>query len=228
MYYGGIIQEGFGLLMADAGIEMRDWTSHFRSPYWNHEYVQDWSASVSNFTVGVPKEFALSNDGNTALPSTGALFLPLQWLFVNSYTVCCGPVDKFCRERPACTVSTMAAVPARPPPRCCIRKKDFKFNTPEVLQQRSAMSVPRLVGSPRCGRVTDEGLRGLSIVAARRMAQQEADAGAGSSAMMAKVGAGGAPATPQEMHTACNSGLLLRPSPDADNPFLIRTNGEIQ
>ena len=46
-YYGGEIQEGFGLLCASANIQMRDWSRVYRSPYWNHRFVIDWSGATS-------------------------------------------------------------------------------------------------------------------------------------------------------------------------------------
>ena len=50
-YYGGAIQAGFGLMLANASIEMRDWSRIYRSPYWNHRNVVDWSGAASNFSL---------------------------------------------------------------------------------------------------------------------------------------------------------------------------------
>jgi hypothetical protein len=78
-YYGGGIQEGFGLLCADARVEMRDWSRVFRAPYWNHRWVIDWSGATANFT----------------LPMAAALFVPLQLLYGHPRWVksCCEPSE---------------------------------------------------------------------------------------------------------------------------------------
>ena len=82
-YYGGGIQEGFGLLCTDAGIEMRDWSRAYRSPYWNHKFTVDWSGAASNFT----------------LPMTRMLFSPIQLLYSNPRRVksCCAPSQAACK-----------------------------------------------------------------------------------------------------------------------------------
>ncbi|KAL1510503.1 hypothetical protein AB1Y20_006807 [Prymnesium parvum] len=77
------IQEGFGLLMAEAGVEMRDWTSTFRSPYWNHVELVDWSGAMAHGT----------------LPMDRVLFAPAQWLYVTKVRRCCWHTWETCRHR---------------------------------------------------------------------------------------------------------------------------------
>ena len=55
-YYGGAIQAGFGLMLSNASIEMRDWSRAYRSPYWNHRNIVDWTGTASNFSLS--SEFA--------------------------------------------------------------------------------------------------------------------------------------------------------------------------
>jgi hypothetical protein len=65
-YQFGAIQGAFGLLLADAGLPIREWTGSFRSPYWDHANgVVDWSGAAANFSV----------------PPGRTLFVPVQWLF---------------------------------------------------------------------------------------------------------------------------------------------------
>ena len=90
-YYGGGIQEGFGMLCAEAGIELRDWSRTYRSPYWNHKHVVDWSGATSNFT----------------LPMARALFVPIQMVFgeLKFAKSCCEPSEAACRgAQRACAV----------------------------------------------------------------------------------------------------------------------------
>ena len=82
-YYGGGIQEGFGLLCSDAGIEMRDWSLAYRSPYWNHRWIVDWTGMVHNFS----------------LPMARALFVPVQLRYGHQRRVksCCEPTEAACK-----------------------------------------------------------------------------------------------------------------------------------
>ena len=69
------VQLGFGSLMRDAKIPMRDWTSAYRTPYWGHSSVSDWTGAAHNFSV----------------PNERVLFAPVQWLFEWEVDVCCVP-----------------------------------------------------------------------------------------------------------------------------------------
>lgn len=88
-YAGGAIQEGFGLLLADCGIGMRDWSVTYRSPYWNHRRVVDWSGAASNFTLPTLGRCERSEQ---------ALFLPTQYYFVSTVTNCCGGSQGSCHR----------------------------------------------------------------------------------------------------------------------------------
>jgi hypothetical protein len=76
------IQIGVGLLMADAGIQLRDFTSSFRSPYWNHARLLDWTGVSSS----------------RRLPINHSLFVPVQALFLRRIRRCCGLTWEMCRK----------------------------------------------------------------------------------------------------------------------------------
>lgn len=80
-YVFGAAQEGFGALMTDAGIEMRDWSRAYRSPYWDHERLIDWSGAASNFSLASSRHL---------------LFAPVQMQFVTSTWSCCGGSEAAC------------------------------------------------------------------------------------------------------------------------------------
>ena len=75
-YYFGAIQAGFGKLLTKAGLPIREWLSAYRTPYWNHRGLLDYSGFASNFQV----------------PPLRVLFAPWQWL-VTSIRHCCGPMQ---------------------------------------------------------------------------------------------------------------------------------------
>ena len=77
MSYFDMLQLSIGTLMRDAGIPMRDWTNAFRTPYWNHRQMVDWSGAAHGFTV----------------PLERVLFAPIQWLYVRDVQVCCSRLD---------------------------------------------------------------------------------------------------------------------------------------
>jgi hypothetical protein len=75
-YTFGAIQGAFGLLLADAGLRIREWAGAYRSPYWDHAGgLVDWSGAASNFTV----------------PPGRHIFVPVQWLFVPHFSSSCFP-----------------------------------------------------------------------------------------------------------------------------------------
>ena len=78
------IQEGFGLLMAEAGIEAKEWSGAFRTPYWNHAELVDWTGYTAQHGM---------------LPMDRVLFAPAQWLFVRKIRRCCGHTWPSCRSR---------------------------------------------------------------------------------------------------------------------------------
>ena len=71
------IQLAFGSLLRDAGVPMADWTAAYRTPYWDHTDVVDWSGPSHGFSV----------------PPERLLYAPLQWLFTKRSRVCCAPFD---------------------------------------------------------------------------------------------------------------------------------------
>jgi hypothetical protein len=114
-YYFGLIQEGFGRFLQDAGVQMRDWTTAYRSPYWNHKRVLDYTGATSNFTVP-----AVTMHGDKA---ASALFLPMHYFVAQHVTGCCGAVSarcqsvrtraaQFCLQPDASDVDCCAAAPS--------------------------------------------------------------------------------------------------------------------
>ena len=77
MNYFDRVQVSIGALMRDAAIPMRDWTNAFRTPYWNHDHLVDWSGAAQGFTV----------------PLERVLFAPIQWLYVRDVHVCCNRLN---------------------------------------------------------------------------------------------------------------------------------------
>ena len=127
-YYGGGIQEGFGMLCAEAGIELRDWSRTYRSPYWNHKHVVDWSGATSNFT----------------LPMARALFVPIQMVFgeLKFAKSCCEPSEAACRgAQRACAVDLNLLWGARGSD-CCASSTTRSGGGAEWRETRLQLSVP--------------------------------------------------------------------------------------
>jgi hypothetical protein len=76
-YYFGEIQEAFGYFLAETEAGLLDWVSSYRTPYWDHHEIVDWSGAASGFTV----------------PPDRVLFAPVQALFVNTWKLKCLPTD---------------------------------------------------------------------------------------------------------------------------------------
>ena len=117
------VQLGFGALMRDAGVPMRDWTSAYRSPYWNHEYIADWSGAAHDFRV----------------PLERVLFAPIQWPFTERIRLCCSPAD--CIYLQGGTSCSLQRTPSRPRQRhhgCCPESGVSSA----LLSVRAAASVP--------------------------------------------------------------------------------------
>ena len=115
------VQLGFGALMRDAGVPLLDWTSAYRSPYWNHQYVSDFTGAAHNFSV----------------PLERVLFAPIQWLFTKHIRLCCSPADCNYQHSTSCYMQreTWSAQPANG---CCPRS----VSTSD-LRLRKFASVPR-------------------------------------------------------------------------------------
>jgi hypothetical protein len=75
-YYGNL-QLGFGRLLTEVGIPTRDWTAAYRTPYWNHHQLVDWTGPMHGFTV----------------PPERVLIAPMQWLFDDRLKQCCSGSD---------------------------------------------------------------------------------------------------------------------------------------
>ena len=132
-YSGGGIQEGFGLLCTAAGVEMRDWTLAYRSPYWNHKWLVDWTGAVANFS----------------LPMQRALFMPIQLLYgrLNRVKSCCQPAANACKGvQRACMLDAFdpmtrgADLPRLPVHDCCAARSAFV--SPTRRRERMRLSVP--------------------------------------------------------------------------------------
>lgn len=67
------IQVGWGALMRDARIPMKDWGRAYRVPYWKHDHCNEWTGVSYNFSVPVER----------------VLFAPTQWLFSAEFELCC-------------------------------------------------------------------------------------------------------------------------------------------
>ena len=91
------IQEGFGLLLAEASIELRDYTSAFRTPYWNHAELIDWTGG----------------SGSGTLPMDRVMFAPAQFIYNRTVRRCCG------QTWAACKTPRRAGRSRRPPSHVC-------------------------------------------------------------------------------------------------------------
>ena len=118
------IQLAVGVMLREVGIEMRDWTPAFRTPYWDHRHLVDWSGASHGFTVPVER----------------VLFAPVQWPFLDSVKTCCSPYE--------CIYTRMAGT-KQPPPHCQTSKADADSCckdhpvSPLLLEIRTNLSVGR-------------------------------------------------------------------------------------
>ena len=71
------VQLAFGALLRASNVEARDWTASYRSPYWDHTAVVDWSGASQGFRI----------------PSERVLIAPVQWVFATQVRICCTPFD---------------------------------------------------------------------------------------------------------------------------------------
>ena len=125
-YYGGGIQEGFGLLCAEAGIQMRDWSRAYRSPYWNHRRVVDWTGATANFTM----------------PMSRALFVPIQMLHgvgaASQVKSCCLPKSAACKGTARSCIVDNPLLPDSPD--CCAKEANFVL-PPSLRMERLLYST---------------------------------------------------------------------------------------
>jgi len=174
-YFSGV-QLGFGLLLSDAGILIRDWVSHYRTPYWNHGRIFDWSAAATNFSyVSLKLAHRAIEMGENKLAAQGALFVPVQWLFEQNAVVCCYPTD-LCTKAALCNVNIRNVTAlAKSPPSCCAANS---LPSSHDLRVRRLMSVPipwKREKPSRCeADFADVLHHSISIDEARRIAFDEA------------------------------------------------------
>lgn len=103
------IQEGFGMLCAEAGVPMLDYTAAYRSPYWTHSQVVEWTLGGMDTVAGgasVAGGGAVASAGGGSgrrepplLPMHRVLFVPVQALFLRRLKRCCALAFSKCRAR---------------------------------------------------------------------------------------------------------------------------------
>ena len=64
-------QVAFGVLATSAGLDIHDWSSDYRSPYWFHDFAIDFSVPSLR-----------------QVPPGRVLVAPLQFLYIDSYHLC--------------------------------------------------------------------------------------------------------------------------------------------
>jgi len=116
MTYFGRIQLGFGLLLLEAGIPMRDWTAAFRAPYWNHFTLVDWTGPIHNYAV----------------PPERVLFVPIEWFSEQRVKHCCAGVDCDTRRSDVCRVGRQDADPDR-----CCRSRQPRLSNADIAARHS-------------------------------------------------------------------------------------------
>ena len=157
MNYFDKVQQGFAALMRDAHIPMRDWTSAYRTPYWNHEGIIDYSGAAHNYSV----------------PLNRVLFAPLQWSNAQLVRLCCAPAD--CSSRRSFGLRRVASCysrlqhwnghqtgqPKQPPDSCCpggavpssVLRVRARYSVPsdavDVREARAEAQAGTALGAPR-------------------------------------------------------------------------------
>lgn len=86
------IQEGFGMLLAESGVPSLDFSAAFRSPYWNHHEVIDWTGAVAAGGDGAGSTLPV-------LPMNRLLFAPVQLLMRDTVRRCCALSFSACKQR---------------------------------------------------------------------------------------------------------------------------------
>ena len=110
------IQLGWGLLMTEAGVEMREFASAFRTPYW---FCRSQTCAIYDWTGPSNGTGRCSGVGDQLvscyLPMDQALFVPLQMLYHHAVTRCCANEESTCSSaRSRCIVKDW-----REDPDCC-------------------------------------------------------------------------------------------------------------
>ena len=117
------MQLGFGLLLREAGVEVRDWTAAYRTPYYNHKSLVEWTGAAHDFAV----------------PFERVLFAPTQWLYQPRVKLCCSAVD--CDSVKTGDGEVCSANRVDADPDACCRHQRQKRPLPETVARRRQWSV---------------------------------------------------------------------------------------
>ena len=140
-YYGGAVQEGFGALMIDSGIEMRDWSLAYRSPYWNHAGLIDWSGAASSFSL--PIEDGILQAATGPWVGGAMLFAPVQSRHASTIQSCCDASEAACRDPiRSCTV-VLTHQTGQLTRDCCQRLTEGNGQRSHLIELRTKLSLPR-------------------------------------------------------------------------------------
>lgn len=156
-YYGNL-QLGFGKLLREAGIDVKDWTAAYRTPYWNHHQLVDWTGPMHGFAV----------------PFERVLFVPVQWLMNERVKQCCTGVD-------CDTVGTAAgdvcatSRQATDPDACCLAHRRTRPALHVLQRLRRTWSLPPNAlalltvtnGTDKCSLKLADGASALQLAASR-------------------------------------------------------------
>lgn len=140
------IQLAFGALLRNAGVEALDWTSAFRTPYWDHQSIVDWSGASHGFNV----------------PAERVLIAPVQWPFADQARICCTPWDCIYLKQPggqssrSCTLAR-GATPLQESDCCGQFGSEGEYS--EQLRVRRQTSVTPSAHSAQAAQSTGNGNR---------------------------------------------------------------------
>ena len=123
-YYGNL-QLGFGKLLHEAGVDVRDWSAAYRTPYWNHHQLVDWTGPMHRFSV----------------PMERVLIAPVQWLYPVRLKQCCAGVDCDTVDAAAADVCATSRQSADPDA-CCQRRSRTHPPDPSLRWLRQKWSLP--------------------------------------------------------------------------------------
>ena len=130
------------MLLQDAGVAMRDWSSLYRTPYWGHELgIIDWTGGVMPPTARGCRADCARNCGEgcaevSSLPLDRVLFVPLQMLYTWRVRTCCGRNWDACRRRAIAANETCVVEDWRREPTDCCNAAQFNRRAGVILQTR--------------------------------------------------------------------------------------------
>ena len=122
------VQLAFGALLRAASVEARDWAAAYRSPYWDHTAIVDWSGAAHDFRV----------------PSERVLIAPVQWVFAARVRVCCAPFDCIYLRAPNGGEASSCFLPRRSPRAETHGSAPGRHRRTECCVAFDHSSVPRL------------------------------------------------------------------------------------